>query len=1144
VLHSQLKILHLTAVNSTVCFDGGSAQLTATANGNAVVPAGYQTIYVLTSGAGLVIEQVNATPDFTVTTGGTYTIHTLVYNPATLDLTIVTPGVTTGFDVNGLLVQGGGTICASLDVAGAPFTIENPSAGTLTAVNSTVCFDGGSAQLTATANGNAVVPAGYQTIYVLTSGAGLVIEQVNATPDFTVTTGGTYTIHTLVYNPATLDLTIVTPGVTTGFDVNGLLVQGGGTICASLDVAGAPFTIENPSAGTLTAVNSTVCFDGGSAQLTATANGNAVVPAGYQTIYVLTSGAGLVIEQVNATPDFTVTTGGTYTIHTLVYNPATLDLTIVTPGVTTGFDVNGLLVQGGGTICASLDVAGAPFTIENPSAGTLTAVNSTVCFDGGSAQLTATANGNAVVPAGYQTIYVLTSGAGLVIELDVTGAPVTIANPDAGTLVAVNASNCAAGSPVTLTANPSGNAVIPNNFQLIYVLTSGAGLVIEQVNAAPVFTVTTGGTYTIHTLVYNPATLDLTIVTPGVTTGFDVNGLLVQGGGTICASLDVAGAPFTIENPSAGTLTAVNSTVCFDGGSAQLTATANGNAVVPTGYQTIYVLTSGAGLVIEQVNATPVFNVNGNGTYTIHTLVYNPATLDLSIVTPGVTTGFDVNGLLVQGGGSICGSLDVAGAPVSIANPDAGTLTASNINPCSSVISAVADGNVVVPAGYQILYVLTSGAGLVIEQVGPTPDFTVPTGGLYTIHTLVYDPATLDLSIVTPGVTTGFDVNGLLVQGGGSICASLDVAGAQFNIENPSAGTLTAASNSVCFTGGSAVISATANGNAFVPAGYQTIYVLTSGAGLVIEQVNATPSFTVTASGNYTIHTLVYDPATLDLTIVTPGVTTGFDVNGLLVQSGGTICASLDVAGAPIFVGNPSAGTISNNGLFRCLQGGTATLNATPNGNAIVPPGFSTIYVLTRGQGLVIQQVNAVPVFNVSQIGLYRIHTLVYDPATLNLGIVVPGTTTGFDVNGLLVQGGGSICASLDVTGAPYIVLGPIICSIFNLDSQVGNDISAETMEAIRPYLESGTDAVLFDINVYPNPASDVLNVTFNSNLSGTASVMIYNSVGQLVIEKALTINTGFQQSNMDVSELPSGNYLIRVSTPEGFSSKMFQVSK
>ncbi|MBL0071577.1 MAG: hypothetical protein IPP34_07125 [Bacteroidetes bacterium] len=29
----------------------------------------------------------------------------------------------------------------------------------------------------------------------------------------------------------------------------------------------------------------------------------------------------------------------------MVYNPTTLDLTIVVPGVTTGFDVNGLLVQ-------------------------------------------------------------------------------------------------------------------------------------------------------------------------------------------------------------------------------------------------------------------------------------------------------------------------------------------------------------------------------------------------------------------------------------------------------------------------------------------------------------------------------------------------------------------------------------------------------------------------------------------------------------------------------------------------------------------------------------------------------------------------------------------------------------------------------
>jgi len=127
--------------------------------------------------------------------------------------------------------------------------------------------------------------------------------------------------------------------------------------------------------------------------------------------------------------------------------------------------------------------------------------------------------------------------------------------------------------------------------------------------------------------------------------------------------------------------------------------------------------------------------------------------------------------------------------------PDAGTLTANNN--CGFKISATADGNINIPAGYSSLYVLTSGSGLFIEQVADTPDFSVTSIGDYTIHTLVYDPITLDLSIVVLGQTTGFDVNGLLVQGGGSICGSLDVAGAPISVEDciADAGTLGANDN-------------------------------------------------------------------------------------------------------------------------------------------------------------------------------------------------------------------------------------------------------------------------------------------------------------------------------------------------------------
>ncbi len=365
----------ITADLAQVCFVPDETVINATPNGDAVVPPGFETVYVLTQGAGLVILDAGATPDFLVPSEGDYTIHTLVYDPATLDLGIIEFGVTTGFDVNALLVQGGGDICASLDVTGAAFTVQvciecDAEAGTLTAVDSIVCFADGMGMFAATANGDAVVPPGFETLYVLTEGTGLVIVDAAATPGFMVTATGNYTIHTLVYDPATLDLGIIEFGVTTGFDVNALLVQGGGDICASLDVTGAAFSVQvccEADAGTLTIDETPVCLMMGSAQVGATPNGDAVVPDGFETAYAMTQGAGLTIVALSGGPVFTVSEPGTYTLHTLVYDPATIDPAGIELGVTTGFDINALLVQGGGAICGALDVAGATVVVNDCS---------------------------------------------------------------------------------------------------------------------------------------------------------------------------------------------------------------------------------------------------------------------------------------------------------------------------------------------------------------------------------------------------------------------------------------------------------------------------------------------------------------------------------------------------------------------------------------------------------------------------------------------------------------------------------------------------------------------------------------------------------------------------------------------------------
>ena len=272
--------------------------------------------------------------------------------------------------------QDGAAIAPAADSLSIDFIVEDCSggcdafAGTLGGVDFIPCLEpGGSVELIGIPGGDAVVPDGYEIIYVLTQGVDLTIIDAGPLPVFNATATGLHTIHTLVYDPATLDLGIIEFGVTTGVDVNGLLIQGGGVICASLDVAGAAYVVEacadpcEADAGTLSG-GGPVCLEQDEAELIAVPNGDANVPDGFEVVYVLTEGTGLVIIDAGADPSFTVNAEGSYTTHTLVYDPATLDLSTIEFGVTTGFNVNDLLIQGGGIVCASLDVQGANYMVE------------------------------------------------------------------------------------------------------------------------------------------------------------------------------------------------------------------------------------------------------------------------------------------------------------------------------------------------------------------------------------------------------------------------------------------------------------------------------------------------------------------------------------------------------------------------------------------------------------------------------------------------------------------------------------------------------------------------------------------------------------------------------------------------------------
>ena len=96
-----------------------------------------------------------------------------------------------------------------------------------------------------------------------------------------------------------------------------------------------------------------------------------------------------------------------------------------------------------------------------------------------------------------------------------------------------------------ISATPDGDAVIPDGFEILYILTEGPQLTIMDSNDSPTFALGIVGDFTIHTLVYNPNTFDLGLIIFDLTTVVDVLNYIDEN--EICAALDTAGASLSIE---------------------------------------------------------------------------------------------------------------------------------------------------------------------------------------------------------------------------------------------------------------------------------------------------------------------------------------------------------------------------------------------------------------------------------------------------------------------------------------------------------------------------------------------------------------------------------------------------------------------
>ena len=112
------------------------------------------------------------------------------------------------------------------------------------------------------------------------------------------------------------------------------------------------------------------------------------------------------------------------------------------------------------------------------------------------------------------------------------------------------------------------------------------------------------------------------------------------------------------------------------------------------------------------------------------------------------------------------------------------------------------------------------------------------------------------------------------------------------------------------------------------------------------------------------------------------------------------------------------AGNLTIDNAIACLNNGEATISATSLGNINAPPGFGIIYLLSEQPGNTIITFDNDADFIVNNAGNYTIHTLVYDMSENVVDSISMNQTTIFDIEALLIQGGGSICGDLDLGGA------------------------------------------------------------------------------------------------------------------------------
>ena len=248
------------------------------------------------------------------------------------------------------------------------------------------------------------------------------------------------------------------------------------------------------------------------------------------------------------------------------------------------------------------------------------------------------------------------------------------------------------------------------------------------------------------------------------------------------------------------------------------------------------------------------------------------------------------------------------------------------------------------------------------------------------------------------------------------------------------------------------------------------------------------------------------------------------------------------------------------------------TSNNEPCGATVITPTTSCAYQSLSTIGATASTVPPSPIFNgCSTVNMKDIWVKIPMPST---GKILVNTTAGTQNNIVVTAYSGTSCGALTAFGcidnnvngdnmpdftvtssSQYVWLriwgyngatGTFNICVKTVSGFAGNNdegLTENETEVAERSQETGSSTAA--MKVYPVPATSILNIEMPLADDVQANVSIYDQNGRLVLEQSDIPTTGAGiHETLDISALPEGNYILRVSTDQSVQSALFMKVK